>query len=1169
MKPGTSRLLPQPFALLAAPFLTLTYASADIVIYNEANATGVWTTVGGTNLLNGGSVAGTPAVHEGSSPNWTTLTDGILAAPGAKADTVTPDNNTTIDFPLDVVAQPGGYDIATFDSWVTWPDSGRSNQNYILQYSKVGAPTTFLPIATVANVDLNTHKSTHTTIMESSFGAIATEVHTIRLITGAAQENGWVGFTELKALAVPTNMNTLAETDTSTSWTLPAGTNLLKGNVASPATTSTQEGSSPNWSTVTDGTLGTSANIGVSVTPPNLTSVVFPLDLSVNTNGYKLSSLDTYCAWPNTGRDNQDIEISYSTVAAPTTFIRLGHAVAHTGGSNNSTHVRFSPVSGFLARNVAFVRMSFGYQENGYVGYREFIALGSAEPLVDPLTWTGASGSAGNASWVNAADNNWKRTDGGTPATYNPSAELTFDQTGNNRNISVPAEISASVVTLANNGSTAYTFGGQRVTVTNSLVSTGTGNATFNNAIKATTGVTQSGSGTLTFNGALEAAGLQLNGSGGIILNGANPGLTGSAVVDSGTLTVANNGGLQNAGVATTGGVIQFTSAAPHIQSLSGPVDTSVVLGNTTGPVNTTLDVGDANPVTVTTFAGNITQAAGTTSGLAKSGTSTLILTGNNAYTGPTNVSGGILQFNKRSSLYGANDAAWTAANLLAGSGGTLALNIASGEFTEAELNALPLEGFQPGSALGIETAETVILSRDLTRPGMGILKTGTGKLTLTGNNTANGLYEIRGGVVEAGSTTGHSIGGSVFFTGAIMDLYLNMAANDQFAPGSVLTYNQGNFYNTKLNLRGTSQTIAGLDSAPSPVNLRVVIQNDELGNPGSPDDLPGPATLTIDTAAASNHSYYGIIRDKRGGAVTLVKKGTGTQELINSGAEGYGYTGPTNIEAGALRLNFVGGTSGFGSNVNVSSGASFELDGTFVFVSEISGAGDVVKRGTGTVTVANALNTYSGATKVTGGVLILPNSTLADASTVEIADLATLNLTHADTDVIGSLFINGVQKAAGIYAAVGNGGEGITEDSHITGTGKLQVSSGGATVTYEAWAAIIPNAADRDRTDDPDGDGFNNLMEFLFGTSPVASTGSLTPIEVTPGGLIIHWNQRATGSSVYVLQESTTLLDNPWPISGATITNSAVQNVPDYIRKEALIPYTGAKKFVRVNGTE
>jgi hypothetical protein len=38
---------------------------------------------------------------------------------------------------------------------------------------------------------------------------------------------------------------------------------------------------------------------------------------------------------------------------------------------------------------------------------------------------------------------------------------------------------------------------------------------------------------------------------------------------------------------------------------------------------------------------------------------------------------------------------------------------------------------------------------------------------------------------------------------------------------------------------------------------------------------------------------------------------------------------------------------------------------------------------------------------------------------------------------------------------------------------------------------------------------------------------------------------------------------------SDAPITDGAVQDLPDYVRKESVIPVTGSSKFVRVAATE
>jgi len=196
------------------------------------------------------------------------------------------------------------------------------------------------------------------------------------------------------------------------------------------------------------------------------------------------------------------------------------------------------------------------------------------------------------------------------------------------------------------------------------------------------------------------------------------------------------------------------------------------------------------------------------------------------------------------------------------------------------------------------------------------------------------------------------------------------------------------------------------------------------------------------------------------------------------------------------------------------------------------------------------------------------------------------ITLSDPDSDGIynGSLAVSGAAGSSfGDYKFFIPGG---VPDSYETSSNRSFALASGATQTlpvvyfnndstlpggYSDWATTTyglsgPSA---ERTADPDGDGFPNVQEFLFGTSPIANTGSLSEVSQSGGNLFITWFQRSTGSSVYELQESLDL--GGWDPSTSTPTVSTNQSgAPSgYQRMEALIPITGGSKFARVAGTE
>ena len=118
----------------------------------------------------------------------------------------------------------------------------------------------------------------------------------------------------------------------------------------------------------------------------------------------------------------------------------------------------------------------------------------------------------------------------------------------------------------------------------------------------------------------------------------------------------------------------------------------------------------------------------------------------------------------------------------------------------------------------------------------------------------------------------------------------------------------------------------------------------------------------------------------------------------------------------------------------------------------------------------------------------------------------------------------------------------------------------------YDAWAAQIPDVNLRGRDDDADGDGFTNLQEFLFGTSPTEPTGSLTTIETSGSDLIIRWKQRTEGAT-YTLQQSATLANDWVPSSIVPVNDGSAIN--GYQPRMATVPTGSGKLFLRVQAVE
>jgi hypothetical protein len=103
---------------------------------------------------------------------------------------------------------------------------------------------------------------------------------------------------------------------------------------------------------------------------------------------WDLTNIVVYTGWGDFGRAGQFYNLSYSTVAAPTTFIPLASITYdpnYNDGTPWATSVTIAPPIGqtFLATNVAAVNFDFtpqGTQDFGFSSYTEIVLQGTNVP---------------------------------------------------------------------------------------------------------------------------------------------------------------------------------------------------------------------------------------------------------------------------------------------------------------------------------------------------------------------------------------------------------------------------------------------------------------------------------------------------------------------------------------------------------------------------------------------------------------------------------------------------------------------------------------------------------------------------------------------------------------------------------------------------------------------
>jgi fibronectin-binding autotransporter adhesin len=424
-----------------------------------------------------------------------------------------------------------------------------------------------------------------------------------------------------------------------------------------------------------------------------------------------------------------------------------------------------------------------------------------------------------------------------------------------------------------------------------------------------------------------------------------------STIAGSADLTFTGNLYLQ-------GGPRTLTFLNPGQTIFAGP---NLFLGDQNKQGTFTLDVSGG---TVSIFSVIQNGVGARADSMIKEGSGTLILTGNNTFTGP-------LQLNAGTLILG-NDFAAGLGALVLGDGVTIgatngprtianSLTIA-GNITFAGPDSLTfLDSFNLGGHRTFTVLNTTTFEGRISGGGTSSLtKNGPGTLVLagSGNNTFGGGLTVNAGTLLLGKDSA--------------------AGNGTLTLGNGVTVGAVNGARTIAN----SLTIAGNVTFTGPDNLTFQ----------SSFDLGGNRTFTV----LNTTTFEGIIS---GANRSLTKNGVGTLVLggysantfsggltLNAGTvtaakiDALG-SGPLTLNAGTLNLDAYNQTVGTltlaGATINGTSGtltaSSFQMQSGTVNAS-LAGAGALTKSTSGTVTLS-AASSYTGGTTINAGTLRINNA--------------------------------------------------------------------------------------------------------------------------------------------------------------------------------------------------
>jgi len=128
---------------------------------------------------------------------------------------------------------------------------------------------------------------------------------------------------------------------------------------------------------------------------------------------------------------------------------------------------------------------------------------------------------------------------------------------------------------------------------------------------------------------------------------------------------------------------------------------------------------------------------------------------------------------------------------------------------------------------------------------------------------------------------------------------------------------------------------------------------------------------------------------------------------------------------------------------------------------------------------------------------------------------------------------------------------------------------AGPAFLSYNTWVTLWPGLTNTLRTADPDGDSFNNGVEYAFDGNPTVGSPAMLTAAGAGSNAVFQFTGLQGAATNYTVQSTTNLSTGPWTNPGVTVTNAADQSglllSNSYERREFIVPAAGSNSFYRV----